>query len=433
MRALIAFIFILSSTAQAARYTYFPDSQLYPGSGFDIFRPDNAFPDCVEFDELEAGNHSPSSGASDNSRVSLKLLKTREDFYQFTNFSSSMAGSYKFFSGSASYSMEQEDKFHSDSLTWAVIFETNYGIYRLKNPRLKHEYKALSAPQLKARCGNEVVLKTRKAVSVFATFTLKNLNESHRREITSKLDVSMSGALWSASMQAAYNNILQTAFSRSELELEVWAVGGRGIVSLKELVSTGSRPGESPLDLFARVPVVLENYIGSLDETQSASVEFFTGDITSLSDDSAANSDSLHAKQLSRMYLNYLDAEADYQRIRTILGVDRARYQLDNRSISSLNEMQTRLNKTMNTIEAAALKCKNPNLPCKPPSIDVPLIPWPALIVNKCERQREIAVSTGCITQEQANLARMKSEVPACWQQDIDSRYELMGWGRCQP
>ena len=121
MNKLLVLLLAFSSAANATRYSYFPDSQMYPGAGFDVLRPDKAFPDCVVHEGLEAGNHESGSQASDHSRVSLKLLKTREDFYQFINFSASLAGSYKFFSGSASYSMEQEDKFMEVTIPFIAL------------------------------------------------------------------------------------------------------------------------------------------------------------------------------------------------------------------------------------------------------------------------------------------------------------------------
>lgn len=433
MKVILLLLISVGFSAHASRYTYFPDSQLYPGAGYDIFRPDNAFPDCVDSDGIESGNHNQRMGSSDSSRVSLKLLKTREDFYQFINFSASMGGSYKFFSGSASYSMEQEDKFHSDSITWAVMFETNYGIYRLKNPRLKSAYKDLPIDRLRARCGREVVLKTRKAVSVFATFTLKNVDESHRREIRAKLDVSMRSGIWDAKLQTSYTNILRTALAKSELELEVWAVGGKGIVNLKELVTTGSKDGESPYELFARVPKVLEDYIGNLGASQAAPVEFYTGDIANLADEGDGTADSLYSKQLSRMYLSYVEAEGSYQRIRNIMGIDRSRYNLTDEEIFYLNQTSLNLNEAMNKIEAAALKCKGQNSSCEVPNIDIPYVNWPKPIYDKCERQREIAVLLGCITPDQSVQSRMKNEIPACIQQEIDSKHELIGWAMCRP
>lgn len=435
MRLLLALLMIFANTAHAARYTYFPDNQLYPGAGFDLFHPDTAFPDCLDSDGVESGNHSQEMGTADTSRVSLKLLKTREDFYNFIHFSASMGGGFKFFSGSTSFSFEQEDKFHSDSITWGIVFETNFGIYKLKNPRLKPELRNLKPETLRARCGTEVVLKANKAVSVFATFTLHNVEKSHMSHMTASTNANFNAGIWNAAMQASYENILKTALAHSQLELEVYTVGGRGITKLSDLATTGSNPNETPYDLFKRVPEILQTYIHSLSELQSTPTEFYTGDISSIfgNDSNFNENESLQAKQLGRMYLSHIDAESDYQRIRNIFGVDREHYNMDDNEVLTLKSRRKQLNDVMNQIQAAAETCRTSKKPCAVPDIESPNIDWPTPIFDRCERQREIAIQEGCIGEDQAKISRLKHEVPACTQYDISSRFELTGWASCKP
>lgn len=432
MKKLILIIACLGAQANATKYTYFPDSHLYMGSGMDLFRPDTAFPDCVEYDGVVPAHHDDGSTGSNNSRVALKLIQTRDDFYKFINFSASMGGSYKFFSGSASYRFEEENKFHSDSLSWAVVFETNYGIYKLKNPRLKNEYRRLPADRLHMRCGSEVTLKTRKAVSLVALFTLKNLEESHRREISAQTNLSFSGVAWDANMQASYTSILRTAMARSQMELEVYAVGGQGIVRLKDLATTGSVPGETPFDVFSRVPRIMADYIGSLNESVAAPVEFVTGDMASLTEDIGQETDSLRARQLGRLFVAYLDLEAQDGRIKRILNSERDRYDLTADQENELSATRGQLNDSMNKVEAAALQCKEKNESCRVPEISQPVIKWPAPRFSRCENERRIALFANCISEHEAALSRMKNEVPACIQESVGGPYKLYGWAPCR-
>ena len=432
MKRLLFIFLVISSEAWGTIYNYYPDSHLSPGSGFDLYRPDVAFPACVDFDGIESGNHNPGDGVSDNSRVSLKLLKSREDFYQFINYSMSMGGSYKFFSGSASYKFQQEDKFHSDTITWGLVFETNYGIYNLKNPRLKSKYAKLKIDQLIEKCGSEVVLKTRKAVSVFATFTLKNIEESHFKEIISKANVSVSGGVWDAGMKASYTNVLKTALARSTLELEVYAIGGKGIVKLKDLAVVGSKPGETPYQTFEKVPQILADYVATLDESQAAPVTFVTGSMSSLKESDPGSLEAISAKQVSRLFLNYVEAEGNFERIRDILGFSRSRYQLNGNDIKDLNKTKIELNEIMNNIELAARDCKSSNKACRVPSFALPDFRWPQLVFDKCEKEREFALMVGCVSQQEVNISRIKKEVPICIQDDIRSPYELVGYAPCK-
>lgn len=420
------------SIAQASKYTYFPDSHMYAGSGFDFQRPAEAFRDCVLHDGEKAMG-SPGHNRSDNSRVALKLLKTREDFYQFINFSASLGGSYKFFSGSASYQFEQEDKFHSDSITWGIVFETNYGIYALKNPRLDPQFRTLSKEKLRATCGSEVVLKTRKAVSVFATFTLRNVEEKHYRKIVANAGVDLKGGVWSAQMKASYENILNTALARSQLEMEIFLVGGEGIMKLSDLASTGSIPGENPYDTFKRVPEVIARYISTLSADQAANLEFYTGDITSFMSAVPDEKDPFVGLQLGSMYTAYIEADSALARINSILRTDRALYDLDAATESMLQTARVNLRAMKNELHLAAQECRKPKGQCLyPPNLEVPDIRWPEIRVGACEKHRRIAVDVGCIDARQAEYGRLTDQIPGCHQPDVGKPPQLFGWSYCK-
>jgi len=125
----------ISSPAPAAEYAYHPRSRVYLGGGYDPYHPDTAYLPCINYSSIDQVD---TQGAT-NTVVKMLQVKTRQDFYQLTNFSASLAGSYLFMSGGGSVESIDEEAFHEDSFTWMVYFNSSYGRFVLHDPSLKSE------------------------------------------------------------------------------------------------------------------------------------------------------------------------------------------------------------------------------------------------------------------------------------------------------
>lgn len=395
--------------SDAAIYGYHPESRLYLGGGFNPYLPANGYIRCIEHNGEEAVD---TQGAA-SSDINISLVTSREDLYQKINFSASMAGSYGVFSGGGSIRIEDERAFHSDSLTWIILFKTDYGRFVLKNPRLKKAYTKVSDQELYQSCGSEIVTEQRKSVLVYALLTVNHLSESRRREMEASFSASASSGIWSAKMDSQYKSILQTAMAANNITVRVNAIGGRGITDLSGMIGAG---GDNPYIAYENLPTVLKKYIDGMTADNAVATQYVTTPVSSFKRDVQVRYNDFNSLHIGRLYNMYQDSFSIVNRLRSILsGSSGEHYQLTDEERNELSQALMKHEKSLNVILRAAQKCFVPdNNKCSVPNVRIPVVRWPlkSQPAEYCEGLRRMAYDRGLVEENFIKIARQRNFVP---------------------
>lgn len=427
---MIFFMVLIPLVSPSATYQYLPEGWMRLGGGYNPYQPTAGFAECISHEGEERKDY---SGVK-NSVATITKLSTLESYYILTHFSASLAGSYTFYSGSASYNSLQEDAFHSDTFTWILFFESKYGIFGLKNPKLKEEYKKLSVDELYSTCGSEIVIQQKKTAMAYALFTLKNISENHRKELETRFSGGTKTGIWSVTMDASFQNILRSALASSSLRIQIQTVGGRGISDLTDLIGPQSI-NEDGFAYFSKVPAALKKYVENITDDRTAPTEFQTASISVFRAGVPTKFNQFKDGQIATMYTLYEGARSIFTRADNILfGKDSSDYSLSDQEKNNLSSVQAKMKVMMNTIIDAAAPCFEIGGACQVPPVALPFIKWPQPAepkTSKCEFLRSSALAVGCITQPQYDYASKNNQVPICTNYDIGFESELAGWRSC--
>ena len=72
--------------------------------------------------------------------IFISCIHANSEMYQYHPSSRLyLGGGFLFVSGEGSVQLENESTFQSDSLSWLLLFKSDYGRYVLRNPRLQPE------------------------------------------------------------------------------------------------------------------------------------------------------------------------------------------------------------------------------------------------------------------------------------------------------
>ena len=423
--ALAAAVFS-STVAQAEQYQYLPEARLYLGGGYNPYYPREGFLECVEHDGVRPADTSGAASAN----VEMSLVKSREDLYSKLHFSMSLAGSYSFFSASGSLRIDNEDTFHSDSLTWIVLFEQNYGRYVLKNPRLKEEYKRTREADLYRSCGSEIVTEATKSSMVYALITVKNLSESHKRDMEATFGASMKGGLWSASMNGKFSSLLKTAMELTQVRVEIKAIGGKGITDLSDVVGGTAGDLNSYIN-YGNIPTVLNAYLKGMTSDNAVPTQFITTHLSRFRTSIKEDYNDFRSKQIERIYSKYLEAEDTVKKIDKILdGEDRVAYILDAPATTRLERSRGEYTDWLNQLNAAGESCFDRSKKCDVPATRAAKVVWPAKNENYfCHLKRREAYDAGLVQPGLMDIAEKRNLRPIIEYRNNQPVVE--GWELC--
>lgn len=408
----------IGGLAIAETYAYHPQSRLYLGGGYNPYRPNDGFLPCTDDDGVKQVD---TNGAV-SSHAQMSIVRSREEFYKMVNFSTSIAGSFAFVSGGGSYHFFDESAFQSDSLSWIVLFRSDYGRFVLKNPRLNSQYAKYSTSELYQSCGSEVVTEERRGVMVYALFTVKNVSSSHRREIEANLKASASGIFWNAKMESSYKSILATAMARSQVLLTVNAIGGTGVQDLSELVRNSS---ENPYEQFAKVPEILANYISKLTTANAVPIQYVTTHLSALRPGLEKRFTDFKTMQVGRLYMMFADLQAAVGRLQGILfGSEGEEFELEASQRDVLAARANEYSDAINLVYAAATSCfLAQGGKCEVPRLNLAAIVWPqkgSKTSDLCEALRYEALLTSCIDRDMYIQLRHEQRVPLCGRNGVN-------------
>lgn len=392
-------ILLLSSSAFATKYEYHPNTRLYMGGGYNPYKPTEGYFDCIEHD----GERAVDSPGAVTTLVRMEQIKTRQEFYQKIDFSASIAGSYMVFSGENSVSLEDERAFHSDSLTWMILFKSDYGRYNLSNPRLKAKYASLDDDQLYEQCGSEIVIERRKSAMVYALFTVHNVDKSERSKFEANLKSGAGDFGWSASMESSYKKILREASANQSVRLSVFAIGGGGMVDLANLIRSDK---EDPFEKYSQVPTVLSEYIKTMTAEKSVPTTFITKHISAFKNDLKIRFGKFDALQIGQLFNLHSDSISISKRLDGILrGQESNLFELREHEKQILEKQYEEYLDASNAYFEAAKDCFKEEKKCVIPHTKRSTVIWPETFkkMGKCQFYQKKALQLGVISRAQYN------------------------------
>jgi hypothetical protein len=404
----ILILIALTQVSQAALYDYHPNSILYTGGGYNPFKPDKVYMECVDHDGIKPlDDFRDTNPTANRSDVMIQTVKSKRDFYQLISFSSHIQGSYSFYSGSASVSMVDERAFHSDSLSWIILFKTDYGKYGLDNPRLKSELRGLNAEELYRTCGSEIVTQERRGVMTYAVLTIKNLNEKKRYEFSQKLSVSAKGTLWDAKMEQNYQKVLRSAMSSTDFSVRIYAIGGKGVIDLTNLLGDE----DDSFIKYQHIPKVMKDYIANQSVVHSVPTQYGTSDLSSFRNRLPVRYGDFKKGQFNAIYELWERLQSKFLRLDSLLyGSDRDNYDMTNEEEEKFAQQHRQYRQAMNEAFSAGSSCFESEGTCAIPSYSISPIKWPthSKFYRLCEGNRKSALDKGQVPYEFYLMAKRR-------------------------
>jgi hypothetical protein len=396
------FILLVSPVLNAAIYNYYPETVLKMGGGYDPFRPTNAFQDCIESDGFERIDTVEDSSLSNE--VFISLVKSYKDLYSFTKFSASMAANYKIFSGNMQVNFEEESMFHSDSLTWIVMFRTDFGRMTLKNPRLKQEFALLKKNELIDTCGREVVLNTKKGTISYVLLTMKNLKESHRKELEMKFKAKVSGSFWGAKMDSHFKSIVSSAYMASNTSVKIQTVGGSGIHDFSDLIK------DNFIDIN-KIPAVVSNHLKTINFQTAAPIQYQTADIQSFTKNDFSLKKFNKKSQVEIFYMLSEVYGIEKRLFDILYGVNSNNYDLlDSRDLENNYDFYNTLR---SELYSSLQSCYEDNdIKCSLPERRWPKVRWPGRSKEYCESIRRDFLSSGKMDSLGYSMSKKRDLIP---------------------
>jgi hypothetical protein len=359
-------VFCTAMSVSAEVYQYHPKSPLRIGGGFNPLRADRAFPDCIEPTKPERLSEAPPETTFDAS-----LVRTRKELYHHLQIDASLSASYGLFSAAASFSLDQEYSFSENDVMWTVRATTDYGRYAIRNPRLTAEAQRLSRDPsaFEERCGREYVSQERRIAHAVAVYHFHNLTESERRHVTASLEASYGSGPLSVGGSMKLNEITNSLKSIYQVKISVYAIGGEGIVKLKDLTI------QDDLD---EVRLILKGYVEGLTESRATPVEFLTSSWQNFGVNVTPPVMPFRRAALSELYFLFRSIQTrleEYgERLRTLL----ARPQSSSSTAQEIQVLQQQygaLSERLKVAQQRGLNClREPESLC---SLDISFAPLP--------------------------------------------------------
>jgi len=340
------------SIVLADPYQYYPNSPIHLGATFDPRQITEVHLPCIKFDgrsQLDAYNSSSQLGME--TQYTVDQLKTRHQLYNYLHISASVSGHYKFFSGGASYDLEQESTFDSDSFSWVIRGYTKYGEFGMSNPRLNAEAEALKsdATAFRSRCGTDFVGQESRSVLIAAVYTVKNLSETNWKKVSADFNAAVGGGVWGLDAKAKYDSFFKEAVTNGTLSFRLYIIGGEGIKTLGDLaLATGD---------IEKVKQIIADYTKQLSIEYSVPTDFLTGSLRQFVPSLGAYDFGLYNKFIEDAYLELTEDQARADRLRMVL-LRSDDYGLTEDRITSLKANLDGLTGAISKLYARAQSCR---------------------------------------------------------------------------
>jgi len=353
---------VCNAAALAGTYAYFPNSPLFLGANFDPTALNEARLPCIQFTteiqrEKYKGNDNGARGGGTVSprqtQFDLSQIKSRESLYKHLNISASISGSYGFFSGSGSFELESENTFGSDSFTWIVRAYTKFGDFGIDetatlNPTASQILKR-SRTAFEARCGTEYVSQITRAALVAVVYTVKNVAQSEMQRLEAQFKASYDTGFWGVEGGASYKSFFESAKQVGTMEVHVYALGGDGVTSLSDLVTS--------TDDINKVRQAMKKYLDNLTVDKSAVTEYLTGSLKQFAPNLPDVVLDTYNRRIGELWLLREDLLAERQRLVSFVRAS-ADYSIDANTLKMYKDRISELSKSLVELEDTARQCR---------------------------------------------------------------------------
>lgn len=404
---LFYFLLLLSYPALSISYSYHPSTPLYLGAGFDPVHLDHGYRTCIEYAHKVAVD---GPGAV-KTRYSLNLVSSKRELFEQLNISASISARGLFWSAHGNVDYFSEHKFHSDSLTWALVGRSEYGRFIMKNPQLAAFADKLiqesKFEQFERMCGREFITQETRATLIAAVFSIDNVAEEKKSKLEAQFKASMSVGLFKGDIQTQYADFFAQAATTSRITLSVYAIGGSGIVKLSNLVLHPNNLQE--------VQQVIHQYMQTMTAEQAAPIEYLSAPMETFGFVGKSPAAIFKRERtLAELYYRYDATHNAYKRLESILLNSSDPYHASISS-SSLGSYQKHYNAHaayLSTLMNAADTCYNEVAGCNLPEYTLERIVWPVDLLSECERLRLNAFTRGFINEQELQRMRRRGLAP---------------------
>ena len=405
MKALSFLCIFICNHLYGAMYFYHPHSRMYLGGGYNPYKPESGYLQCIEYDEITSVN----SPAAISSHVEMSHIQNMEELHSKIQFSSFLEGSYLFTKGKVSLNFDSSHIFSSDSLSWVIVFQTNYGMFTLKNPRLKSSFSNLTDLELIETCGTEIISEEKRSILLYAVLTIHNLSSSQRKQFKNQFSVDSSFSGFNISFQSKFDSFLQAATAMNHLSLKIFTLGGRGIVDMADLLNY-----ESHLE-YKQVIKNMHQYLQNVDQKYAVPTAFISTDLHAFYPSLKHKTPLFKKEVLTKLYHRYEELQTKRKKIKNLFDNP----QIDVSTNNNPTVLQNHLSfyeQALNKVHNHANKCfdQHKQLECFVPHIEEPFIEWSKYKKSnsRCEQLRKIVLNKKIISEEFYQMASRRDFIP---------------------
>ena len=296
----------LTAVLRADVYNYHPASSLTLGNGFDPSHPTEPYiRKCLDYTKTI---NIDSTGGTADGDYQLKVISDRATLYRTTHLSASLDASYGFFSANGSTDSDKSFSSSEDSLTWIAQAQVTFGRFQPVDPLANPRITDLSAGDIRAVCGTELVTQETRGVIATITYTFHNLSADQKTKLSDAISASASYFGGKTNVKAGYDETVEETRKHSSLSVQVTVRGGKGTNAIATVIGADS-------DL-TQIRTALQSYITTATEENAAPFQYQTSSISQYYPKvgvpvlSSGRDDALTA-----LYATYLDIEQNVKRI----------------------------------------------------------------------------------------------------------------------
>lgn len=353
---LFALVFCLSAGGVSATEYGFPMA-LRLGAGINPADPTEPLPYCFDYKSRQV------SGSQGVTSFRTRLVRNRKEFLREMNVSASAAGTYAFFSGSANVSVDEKFSFSSDSVTWVVTLQSDFGRAEIYDEVLKPIVGELLANKqyslFATRCGTELVTQERRQATVAAIFTMKNVSSEQKTILESSFSGQASAGVWNLEASSSYRNFVEEAAKSSRISVDVVTVGGHGASDLAPLITDYG-------DLN-QISGILRSYVTQITFETATATSYLTTKMSRYGWDGNTIDVSATDISLSDYYIAYRDADAVKQRAYNYISMaSQSRIRLTNGQLADMEDALSMSDRLVKSIVETAKQCRSDMNKCLP-------------------------------------------------------------------
>ena len=366
---LLATIGLLGTPAAAAGYGYPLSMRL--GAGINPANPADNFPYCFAFKSR------PVPGTAGNSTFRTSLIRNRKDFLRELNVSAAASGTYTFFGGSVSGSLDERYSFASDTVTWTVGLWSDLGRAEIFDeeplPFAAELLRKNSSTEFATRCGLELVTQERREASITAVFSASNLSTEQKNSLEARFSGQATAAVWNADVSTKFRSFVEEVSKSSRINVDVVTIGGGGA---KDLAALFTDFGD-----LNQISSVLRGYAASLAYENARATSYSTTKMSRYGWKGNVVDFTATDVAMGDYYMIYRDTDAIKQRAYGLInGSSSLANALSDSQRDEMRKVYTTADALVLEIVNTAKRCRGDERKCVPASsFQIPNVKWPKI------------------------------------------------------